>query len=126
MSEPLEEYDDGAPEEQVPGTSFYGQSCVKCNLPIHYSYTSEISGYCGRCTDTVRKQILDGHRANLERDLIGAKLPEGGGGGAGRMLLGFLAGGVIGVAAALAVAAFQPDPWEKIVTALLDLVGRGK
>lgn len=118
---------DEMPEEEIvdatPATSWYGRTCVKCNLPIHYSYTSEIEGYCGRCTDAVRKHVIESHRADLERGLLGAKLPERSSGGLGRLLLGLLLGGVLVFFGALATAVYKPELWEKLVTSMKHLLG---
>ena len=111
------------PPRRLAETSIHGRTCVKCDSPVHYSYTAEVHGYCSRCTDALKKQVLEGHRADLERNLIGTQLPEPGA-GRGRFILGFLLGGLTVLLVALAASAFKPDLWEPLVQHLRDLVER--
>jgi hypothetical protein len=134
--QPIEDVGPAEQEEETSGlprgpargqsaTSWYGRSCVKCNQPIHYSYVSEIEGYCGKCTDAVRKQIIETQRADLEKSLIGNKLPENSAGGAGKPILFGVIGVVLGVLAVLAVAVFVPDTWEGLLSAVKGIIGQG-
>ena len=123
VSEVPDEFEQEVPEDRAAATSFYGRACAKCNVPIHYSYVSEIEGYCGKCTDTLRKRILDGHRSNMERDLIGAKLPDERPGGGLRLILGLLVGLILAFAGSIALAKYRPDLWSKIIVALEGVLG---
>jgi hypothetical protein len=134
--QPVEEYGPEEEAEETSGlprgpargqsaTSWYGRSCVKCDQPIHYSYVSEIEGYCGKCTDAVRKQIIETQRADLEKSLIGNKLPEKTSGGAGHSILFGVIGVVLGIIVVLALAVFVPDTWEGWLSSVKGIIGQG-
>ena len=128
--EPENPFDAEDPESAAPGrgqtaTSWYGRSCAKCSQPIHYGYVSEIEGYCGKCTDEVRRLIVESQRADMEKNLIGNNLPARSGGGGGKLVAGLVAGLLIGVVALLAVAAFLPDSFDPLLEKLRSLAGGG-
>jgi hypothetical protein len=112
-----------AEQEKKP---WYGKTCARCDAPINYAQAKKgaIPGYCGKCTDEVRRKIL---------------LESGGGGGGAaqasepvparrgvgaRVAGGIIAGIFLGFAAAVALAAFAPGKFAPAVEALKKIAGR--
>jgi len=101
-----------SPEEEKP---WFGKRCGKCNAPINYAYKGAIQGWCGKCTDEVRHIFKQDLARELAHDGGNEAAPSGGG---MKLALGLVLGLVLGSGASVGAAAFAPDLWAKLVSAI--------
>jgi hypothetical protein len=104
------------PKKERPN---FGPKCVKCGGPIHRSYKSPIEGYCGKCTDEVKKQFLAGTQPKVAVQT--ATVIKSGGGG--RLVIGLFVGIVVGLLVALVLGIFAQGTFEKILQAIRGALG---
>jgi hypothetical protein len=103
------------PDETKP---WYGKTCLRCEAPINYAYAAKgpLPGYCGRCTDEVRRVLFSEAKAEIEKQAAGhpgRARPRGDAGGAGgrggAIFIGLVVGVILGLAAAIVVGALAPE-----------------
>jgi len=111
--------------KQPEGQPWYGKTCARCGAPINYAYAKSgpLPGYCGKCTDEVRRALFGEARA--ERDVQAIAVAEASSPGRPlRLLAAVLAGAILGAAATLAVAAFLPARLAPLLEWLRHAAGR--
>lgn len=109
-------------EEKQP---WYGKTCARCDAPLNYAQAAKgvLPGYCGRCTDAVRRmfqeeverkdpslRILVRERTVVERGL--------------GVLLWLIVGLLLGVGGSLALAAFDRPRFDFWVEKVYRAAGR--
>jgi hypothetical protein len=104
---------------------WFGKRCTKCNAPINYAYKGVIEGWCGKCTDELRRSF----REDLRREILAERpsrrlLKVGPQTGGGNLVLGLVVGLVLGVAASVGAAVYSPELWKSIVTTFVGAGGK--
>lgn len=103
---------------------WFGKKCANCDAPINYAYKGHVIGWCGKCTDQLRNLFKDDLRRELEKELAAGGSGGSARGGKGGVLVGLVLGAALGVGGGVALAAFQPETWSKVVGAVAPRSGK--
>jgi hypothetical protein len=96
---------------------WFGKRCARCDSPLNYAQAAKalVPGLCGKCVDEVRREIK---RELVNEGAVVISGRGGGAGGAGKLFVGIVVGLLLGIAGAVACAAFAPDAWSRAVGAV--------
>lgn len=101
---------------------WFGKRCARCEAAINYAQAAKgvIPGLCGKCTDETRRLLREELRREIasENPVVLARGARGAGGGGGKLVAGIVTGLLLGLGAGVATAAYAPEHWGKLVSAL--------
>jgi hypothetical protein len=103
-------------EEEKP---WHGKRCSRCDAPIRYNYKADIEGWCGKCTDEIRKKFYEDFErrgTGGEPEVVVKKVRSG-------KVRWFLLGIVLSFLGTLAVNLFAAAQWNRLLTWIRGLWG---
>lgn len=114
-------------EKEGAEKPWFGKRCNQCDAPINYAYKGIVEGFCGKCTDEIRKKFkidlreeilletLPGYKGKIS--LPGSRFVPG-------IVLGFILGACLAFAGAVALDLHASDTWRLIVDKARTATGR--